>query len=201
MKLVNEKGKLFGIINIVDLLAVLLVIFVVAIVAWKIFGDSIAESAAEAREEQELQELLDSRVKVTYTVRCSTLREPFYDALVSYGFPQQLAINEGVVDGAYIVDAYAEPTIGIANTYEGETVTSVYGDREDIILTIEALVLPTEFIKVGSQEIRVGKSHIVKTQFWEITGLVESMDLDATPFIEAGLEDPVYPSPSPTPEA
>ncbi len=193
MKLINEKGKLFGIINIVDLLALLLVVAVVFVVVWQIFGDSLAEQAALAQEEREQQALLDSRVKVTYTVRCSTLREPFYEGLVKFGFPQQLAINEGVIDGAYIVDAYAEPTIGIAGTDDGRTITAVYGDREDIVLTIEALVLPTEFIKVGSQEIRVGKGHIVKTQFWEISGIIEDMELDATPFVEAGQANPVLP--------
>lgn len=197
MKLINEKGKLFGIINIVDLLALLLVLFVCFVVAWQIFGDRIAEQAELAAAEREQEELLNSRVKVTYTVRCSTLREPFYDGLLAFGFPQQLAINEGVVADAYIVDAYAEPTIGIVNTDDGQAVTSTYGDREDIILTIEALVLPTEFIKVGSQEIRVGKSHIVKTQFWEISGLVETMELDTQPFVDAGLVDPVYPSVEP----
>ncbi|MBQ3920702.1 MAG: DUF4330 domain-containing protein, partial [Firmicutes bacterium] len=39
MKIVDEKGKLFGLINIVDLLVVILIIAIVGVVAVKILGD------------------------------------------------------------------------------------------------------------------------------------------------------------------
>ena len=43
MKIINEKGKLFGIINLVDLLVLLLVIAVVAVVGIKLFGTKAVE--------------------------------------------------------------------------------------------------------------------------------------------------------------
>ncbi len=193
MKIINEKGKLFGIINIVDLLALLLIAFVVFAVAWKVFGDRIAADNEAKREQAELDAQIASRVHVTYTVRCSTLRSVYYDQLREFGFPQQLAVNNGPVDAAYIVDAYTEPTEGIAYNDEGEYVQGEYGDRVDVVVTIEADVPPTPFIKVGTQELRVGKSHIVKTQFWEISGIIETIDCDTQPFVEAGKNEVVIP--------
>ena len=43
MKLINEKGKLFGVINVVDLLVLLAVIAVAAGVGYKLFAPQIAE--------------------------------------------------------------------------------------------------------------------------------------------------------------
>ncbi len=193
MKVINEKGKLFGIINIVDLLALLLVLFVIAVVAWKLFGDSIAETASKNREEAERAEMLANRVKVTYTVRCANQRSSAFDALEKFGYPQQLAVNEGVIDGAYVTAAYSEPSMNVFGNSEGAGVETPYGSRVDIVVTIEALVPPDAFITVGSQEVRVGKTHTVKTQFWEVVGTVETMDCDSAPFVEAGLDDLVYP--------
>lgn len=193
MKLVNEKGKLFGIINIVDLLAVLLIVFVVGAVAWKVFGDRIAAETELKNKQQQIDKLAANRISVTYTVRCSTLRSAYYDELVDFGFPQQLAINDGPVDGAYIVDAYTEEATAVFGDSDGVSVMSSYGDRVDIVLTIKADVPPAAFIKIGSQEIRVGKSHIVKTQFWEVTGIIETLDCDVQPFITAGQSSLVIP--------
>ncbi len=195
MKVINEKGKLFGIINIVDLLALLLVLFVIAVVAWKLFGDSIAETAEKNREAAELEQSLANRIKVTYTVRCTNQRESAFEELEKFGFPQQLAINEGVIDGAFITDAYSEPSTTVFGDSDGVSVESAYGSRVDIVATVEALVPPDAFITVGSQELRVGKTHTLKTQFWEVVGVIETIDCDTAPFVEAGLEEPVYTSP------
>lgn len=48
MKLINEKGKLFGVINVVDLLVLLAVIAVAAGVGYKLFAPQIAEAGGEA---------------------------------------------------------------------------------------------------------------------------------------------------------
>ena len=43
MKIINEKGKLFGIINVVDLLVLVAAIAVVAGVGYKLFAKQIKE--------------------------------------------------------------------------------------------------------------------------------------------------------------
>lgn len=189
MKLINEKGKLFGIINIVDLLALLLVLFVAFVVGWKLFGDSIAETAAKNRLEAERDQMLASRIKVTYTVRIPQLTEEYAEASKAFGFPQQLAINEGIIVGAYITDVRTEPTIAVNNN-GGAFIGS---GLVDLVFTVEALVPPDSFILVGNQEVRVGKAYVLKTQFTEMTGVIETMECDGEPFIEAGQNQLIYP--------
>ena len=46
MKIINEKGKLFGIINVVDLLVLVAAIAVVAGVGYKLFAKQIKEVAS-----------------------------------------------------------------------------------------------------------------------------------------------------------
>ena len=46
MKIINEKGKLFGIINVVDLLVLVAAIAVVAGVGYKLFAQQIKEVAS-----------------------------------------------------------------------------------------------------------------------------------------------------------
>ena len=46
MKIINEKGKLFGVINVVDLLVLLAAIAVIAGVGYKLFAPQIASVAA-----------------------------------------------------------------------------------------------------------------------------------------------------------
>ena len=46
MKLIDEKGRLFGKINLIDLLVVLLIVAVLAAVVWKLCGRKAARSSS-----------------------------------------------------------------------------------------------------------------------------------------------------------
>ena len=46
MKIVNEKGKLFGIINVVDLLILLVIVAVAGGVFWQLLGTQVANKVA-----------------------------------------------------------------------------------------------------------------------------------------------------------
>lgn len=173
MKVVNEKGKLFGVINVVDLLVVLFILAVVGGVAWKIFGGSISDAASAVQVEK-------SGADVVYTVRVSGVRQDVADAVIAIGFPQQLGINEGLVASSYITDARTEPATALST--DGKFAQMVEYDRTDIVFTIKARVSKGDFITVGSQEVRIGKVHIVKSQFVEFSGIIESIEFDPADF-------------------
>ena len=46
MKIINEKGKLFGLINIVDLIVLLLVIAVIGVVGTKLMGSKVTDAVS-----------------------------------------------------------------------------------------------------------------------------------------------------------
>ena len=47
MKIIDEKGRLFGKLNLIDLLVIILLIAAVAAVAWKLVGKKAAETVAD----------------------------------------------------------------------------------------------------------------------------------------------------------
>ena len=50
MKIVNEKGKLFGIINVVDLVILVAVIVVVGAIIWQVFGNRVSDAVSKQEE-------------------------------------------------------------------------------------------------------------------------------------------------------
>lgn len=164
MKIINEKGKLFGLINIVDLLVLLFLVLVAGGVAWKIFGSQVEQLTAPATE-------------VTYTVRIRGTFTRYYDALKSYGFPQQLTTADGPVNDAFITSAESVAYVTQAITDDGVIVDAIDPTKIDIICTITAKVNNASVLKLGTQELRVGKDHIVKTKYFEMNGNIESLTM------------------------
>ena len=175
MKIINEKGKLFGFINIVDLLVIVFLLAVIGGVAWKIFGNRISESVEAASAAR-------NGTDITYTVRVSGLRPNVAQEMLEMDYPQQLAINTGLVPNCYITQVTAEPTT-ILSVDKNEAWMVEY-DRVDLIFTIEGRVEKGDFITVGSQEVRLGKSHIVKSQFLEASGVIESVQYTREDFTQ-----------------
>ena len=46
MKIINEKGKLFGLINIVDFLVLLAALAVIGGLGWKLLGTQVVEAVS-----------------------------------------------------------------------------------------------------------------------------------------------------------
>ena len=46
MKIIDKKGKLFGLVNIVDLIVLLLVVAVIGVVATKLMGSKVTNAVS-----------------------------------------------------------------------------------------------------------------------------------------------------------
>ena len=162
MKLVDERGKLFGVLNIIDLLVILLLIVALALIGWKVIRKDGASNA--------------SRTILTYTVEVEGVDQEVYEGIKTYvpgesGIGDQLMANGEMVD-AYVTNVTAVPHDG------GLTLTDVNGnkmtfpvegdDTLDLTFTIQANVVNSVTNEVGTQEVRIGKSHIVKTVHFEL---------------------------------
>ena len=162
MKLVDERGKLFGKLNIIDLLVILLLIVAVALIGWKVTRKDGASNA--------------SRTILTYTVEVEGVDQEVYEGIKAYvpgesGIGDQLMANGEMVD-AYVTNVTAAPHEG------GLTMTDVNGttmtfpvegdDTLDLTFTIQANVVNSVTNEVGTQEVQIGKSHIVKTVHFEL---------------------------------
>lgn len=162
MKLVDEKGKLFGILNIIDLLVILLLIVAVALIGWKVLKKDGASNV--------------SRTILTYTVEVEGVDQEVYEGIKAYvpgesGIGDQLMANGEMVD-AYVTSVTATPHEGgiTMTDVNGTTMTfPVEEDTLDLTFTIQANVVNAVTNEVGTQEVRIGKSHIVKTVHFELT--------------------------------
>ena len=173
MKLVDERGKLFGKLNIIDLLVILLLIVAVALIGWKVTRKDGASNA--------------SRTILTYTVEVEGVDQEVYEGSKAYvpgesGIGDQLMANGEMVD-AYVTNVTAAPHEG------GLTMTDVNGttmtfpvegdDTLDLTFTIQANVVNSVTNEVGTQEVRIGKSHIVKTVHFELnTGTITTCEAE-----------------------
>lgn len=165
MKLINEKGKLFGIINVVDLLVLIAAIGVIAGIGYKIFGTQIAEVTSEQVE-------LVSVMRVRGATR-------FLTAEVERN-PQ---IGKKIVSGesftsAEIIDMKIEPYEQQVTTDDGRIVTALDQDKFDLVFTVKTTVAKgTAAPKIGTQEVRAGRTFILKTNDFETTANIDSVDI------------------------
>ena len=167
MKVIDEKGKLFGKLNIIDLLVIIFVIAAVIVVGMKFLGG---------------EDEVVSTTRLTYTVRVTAQSEQVAERVAEYvdtasGKRDQLMANDLMVD-AYIIDYWTEPTAyhkmsnGTVEIFDADTAEA---GLVDICFVIEANVANTLMNEVGTQQVRIGKDHIVKTTHLEFAnGTVEN---------------------------
>lgn len=173
VKIIDEKGKIFGKVNIIDLLVILLVIAVAALFAYRKVSQALTSPDA-------------TPAKVTYVVRASNVDVLAYEAIRDFvdaetGKTDQLFSsdsNNKLLDG-YITDCIASPHVEYVATDDGEikrVESSGDDQRLDLFFTIEAQVEDIKTNKVGTQQVRVGASHYIKTTHFEMFGYVMDMD-------------------------
>lgn len=161
--MIDEKGKLFGKINIIDLLVLLVVVIAAVVLAVKFLGGGGGGGGKGG-------------TTLTYTVMVPAVLPEVYNNIQEYipggpeGSKDQLMASGELLDG-YVVSVTGKPHQSNATitTQDGALVVPL--DRETFDLTFEIQVKVTNKItnEVGTQEVRIGKQHIVKTQHFELT--------------------------------
>ena len=151
MKIVDEKGRLFGKINLIDLLVIVLVIAIVAAVGWKLVGSKAAAAVS------------DNQHELTFTVQFR-------------GQPRKVAefaetqIGKQLVNNAKLIQAEVTEVSSLFAPSE----ESYWLD-----VTVKATATFSGNVwKVGSQEVRVGYEYILKTSEFELTGIISGMEAD-----------------------
>ncbi len=170
MKIINEKGKLFGIINIVDLLVLLAVLAVVGGVVWKVLAPRVSEAAGQ-------------NATLTYIVRVRAVDARQQDRISKQieKDPRLIAGNDYVA-GAKVTEVSFVPYVQQNPTSTGAFFSATDPTRVDVLFTVQATVPKnTAIIKVGPQEIRMGTGHYLKTKYVENASIIEWVDLTDEP--------------------
>ena len=167
MKIINDKGRLFGLINTVDLLALLALLAAVGGLVWHF--RTLAANEDEA----------PTTVKMTYTVRARGAYRRMEDMVrTNVDQNNRLFTPDGEEIDAELTGVSFEPYISQTTTADGQIVDATDPERMDIIFTIEAEISKNAApIMVGTQEIRVGVNHTVRTPLLEYLGSVEKITI------------------------
>lgn len=165
MKLVNEKGKLFGIINVIDL-AILLVIALVAVAA-------VYKFAAPAA-----SEVIAPKSDMTVTMRVRGAMDYLTAEVMKLEPGERLIAGSNYVD-AEVVSVESIPYLSAATSAEGQFVTAADPQKSDLLITIRSKQSKTDpILKVGTQEVRIGRGFIFKTQTVEVNAIIEKVEFD-----------------------
>lgn len=166
MKLINEKGRLFGIINPVDLIILLVVVAIVGAIGMQLFGQKINDAVAP---------------QVDLTAEIVIVGTP--PRLVAEIFRQDL-VGERLIAGneymnASIVDVWEEDYVMQAIRSDGVIVDATDPSKKDVVVKIATKVPKgTPSPKIGNQEVRAGRTYIIKTQTFESYGTIRYVEID-----------------------
>lgn len=163
----EKNGKLFGKINLIDLLVLLVALLAVAFLGMKLSGGNDAVVA--------------STTEILYTAKVDGVDREVYENVLAFVEQAKQAGAEGdqllaggeLING-YVVDVTAtdrDDQVEFVINNQNVAVTNVK-DRVDVTFTIKGQVENANTTELGTQEIRVGKGHIVKTTHFELTNAI-----------------------------
>ncbi|MDD4509610.1 MAG: DUF4330 family protein [Oscillospiraceae bacterium] len=153
--------------NVVDLVIVIVVVVLLIFGCVKLFGGKGGLSDA-------------TTTQITYTVKVCGIEKESYASIQKY-VPGELMASGAKVDGS-VTKTTSEPSVVYVNLNSNGPMPALLpvqsNDLVDVVFTIEAKAEAGDVLtsKVGTQEVRIGKSHIIKTEYIELTGTVLTVD-------------------------
>ncbi len=165
MKRTDSNGKLFKKFNIIDVIVIILILAIVVAIAWKTIVDN-RPVVSEIEEEEEVELLFDNADHLVYSVVCRDISEEVAkECKAQMELPRakrRLMSNGEPLEGFITDCTYEVGEDGLCRIY----------------FTMEAVLKEEDGIcSVGSQEIRIGKGHTVKTYQIEVGGVIYSMEV------------------------
>ncbi len=160
MKLIDDKGKLLGLINTIDLLVILVVLLVAGGAYYKLKGQSGGQGAAKT---------------VTVTVIAPGIRP---EMLTNVKAGDKMVSGDSFTDFV-IKEVDIKPAYMISVDSAGKRVASYDPYLKDLFVTLEGkTVISGGTIKLGGQDIKSNKEFFVKSLDYELKGLVMSVEIE-----------------------
>ena len=164
--MIDEKGRLFGKINLVDLLVLIVVVILAVVLFLKLTGEGGALAGPAQTS------------KLTYTVRVDGVYPAVYEDMQKWIPGDPLMASGELLPGRIVaVEAQPHQDTATLNTTNGVLILPQEGDLLDLTFTIEVDITNRVTSEVGTQEVRIGKQHIVKSQHIELyNGIIQTCD-------------------------
>ena len=152
-------------INIIDIAIVVIIVLAIAVVAIKVLGSKVTDAVSEK---------VDCYAEV---VIVGAQPRIFNEAL------RQNLIGEKMVSGneylsSTIEDMWLEDYVIQVENSDGVTVNSTDPTCKNLVVLVKTqIAADTASPKIGSQELRAGKTFIVKTQTFETSGIIRYVNI------------------------
>ena len=169
MKVIDEKGRIFGLVNLVDLLVLLIVILIAAAVCWKLFAPAVTDAVAK-------------QVTMTTQLRIRGASQAMKSAIEGKSNPvgKQLVAGNDYVPGTNVLSVKVEPYVLQVTTADGRVVNAVDSSKCDIIVIVQSSVAEgTAVPKISNQEVRIGRTMTFKTNDFEAYANIESVNFES----------------------
>ena len=161
MKLVDEKGKLFGLINVIDLAVIIMVIAV---------GAGVVVKLVLPRFDNAVDRTKDVYVTVICRQRPDSAARELADN-IGAALVARNDFSNGTIHSVEVV-----PASTVGTNADGIAVESEHPYLKDIIVVIKGRADPAAAVfTLGAQEMRIGYTIYVKTQRVEITGTIDDI--------------------------
>lgn len=149
MKVIDEKGKIFGKINIFDLMVILAIVILIGAVGYKLI-DNKRQANNEIPTKTYIVTVKSFEMPPTYVDALKKDDRIFYDL-------------DGFVN-AKIIDIHQEPAQITVQTADGRLVQAESTDLVDVTIDLEVVhKLTTSDIRVGRYAVAVGSRFTIKT--------------------------------------
>lgn len=162
--MIDKNGKFLGKVNLIDLFVAIIVLAIIAVVAWRFANRT------------ETVEVTPTPATITYTVEVTDVSQELYENILPYIPGDQLMASGAFVNGTVVaVEAEEQESLSISIDDEILSIPLESDDLLTLTFTIVAPVADDTTNEVGTQEVRIGRTHIVKTQHFEFSnGLITS---------------------------
>ncbi len=167
MKLINEKGKLFGIINVIDLVILLCIVLVAVALVYKLAAPAAADVIAPK-----------SDMIVTMRVR-GAMDYLDVEAKKELVPGTRLVAGSDYIADAEVIAVESVPYLAAVTAADGTVITAEDPQKTDLIITVRAKQNKNDpILKIGTQEIRIGRGFIFKSQTVEVNAIIETVEFD-----------------------
>ncbi len=165
MKILDEKGKLFGIINLIDLVVLLVILAVVGAAGYYYVGRKVVSNVPVEKQD------------VYVTVNCILVPEESALALVPEGDEQIHLVAKNAFQNAIIDTVSYRDSDYVGEDAQGKPVLGAHPLWKTVTVVIKDKASKADpIVKVGGQEARIGYKYTVKTQKVEIQGTVTQIE-------------------------
>jgi len=158
MKLLDEKGRIFGIINIVDLAVLLVIVLLAGAIGYRLLGSDDNTPQANVN-------------KYLITVKCPQAPE----TAINYIKEGDMLYydNVGSLNYTSVVKAEAEPAQVEIITADGQIKMAQHPTLKDIYITFEFRTTSNDVLMLGGvYQMNVGKKFFFKTTRVELEAIV-----------------------------